>query len=44
MLNVMLLTGGNVPKISENLMKERRVIRTIDIVRKENKLCHVYKS
>lgn len=38
MVNVTLLTGGNVPKVSKSPMKERRVIRTIDIVRKENSM------
>jgi hypothetical protein len=32
----MLLTGGSVPKGLESPMKKRKVIRIIDIVRKEN--------
>ena len=38
MANVTLLTGGSVPKGLESPMKERKVIRIIDIVRKENSM------
>jgi hypothetical protein len=36
--NALQLIGMNVPKGLESLMKERKVIRIIDIVRKENKV------
>lgn len=38
MANVTLLTGGSVPKGLESPMKERKVIRITDIVRKENSM------
>jgi hypothetical protein len=34
----LLLTGGNVPKVLESLMKVRKVTRITDIVRKENSM------
>jgi hypothetical protein len=37
MASAMLLTGGSVPKGLESPMKERKVIRIIDIVRKEKR-------
>ena len=36
MVNVTLLTGGNVPKVLKSPMKGKKVIRIIDIARKEN--------
>ena len=43
MASVTLPTGGSVPKVLENPMKERNVIRIIDIVRKENSMDKVQK-
>jgi hypothetical protein len=36
--NALQLIGGSVPKDSESPMKERKVIRIIDIAKKENKV------
>jgi hypothetical protein len=38
MASALQLIGMSVPKDSESPMKERKVIRIIDIVRKENKV------